>query len=120
MRTFFTVYLIFFVTMPTFAVPQLLLTIVVNPSNLLIGLNLKPLPKLGPINLTILAKTTDTLAILILYHQLMQTEVNPPPASSKVGIGFIVLLISQLKLYLGKTNMFLQQYILQRARINKL
>ena len=70
-KTFVMVYIICFVTMPTFAVPQLLITIFFNPANLMLAWNLKPAPMFYRINLTVVAKIIDVCAIIILYSQLM-------------------------------------------------
>ena len=80
LKTFVVVYIIIYYTIPTFAVPQLLLTIILNPSNILWAWRLKPLPMLWCINLTTLAKVTDGIAMAIMYAQLAQTEINPPNA----------------------------------------
>lgn len=74
------VYVIVFMSNQNFAVPQLLLTLVVNPSNIFIAKNLVPLPKIGFLNLTIIAKISDFLAIIIIYNQLMMSDIgNPTP-----------------------------------------
>ena len=114
------VYIICYLTIPTFAVPQLLLTIVVNPSNLLWAWRLTTLPRFFCIEITTVAKITDGLAMGILYAQLAQTEINPPGVSEKLRIGWVVLLLSQAKFYMGNFNTGSQQYLLQQKRIDKL
>lgn len=67
-KTFILVYVIVFLSNPNFAVPQLMFALIVNPSNMFLAWNLVPLPKVGFLNLTLVAKIVDVFAILIIYH----------------------------------------------------
>ena len=52
LQTFIWIYIIIFLATPNFSVPQLLLSVILNPANLLIAWRLKPLPMAGYINLS--------------------------------------------------------------------
>jgi hypothetical protein len=52
LKVFFMVYVIIFMSTANFSVPQLMLTLIVNPLNLFIAWDLKPLPRVGVLNLT--------------------------------------------------------------------
>lgn len=90
-------YIIVFMSNPNFSVPQLMLALIVNPSNLFIAWNLVPLPVVDlfgiRLNLTKIAKVTDVFTIMIIYSQLMSSDVNPPPVSTKILIGYIILFL---------------------------
>jgi hypothetical protein len=122
LKTFMMVYIIVFMSNSNFAVPQLMLALIINPSNLFIAWKLVPLPKVRICNvildLTLIAKIADVSAILIIYHQLMMSDVNPPPVSAKITLGYVVILLGQLKFMVGNIKQVGHDYNVHNKRIN--
>lgn len=118
MKTFITIYIIVFYATANFTVPQLLMTLIINPANLLIAWKLKPLPKFYCIDLTDLAKAIDVLAMFTCYMQLSMTDLNrDPTVPFKINIGYAILIAGQAKFYLGNFNLSAQMYLLHQKKI---
>lgn len=100
--------------------PQILISIFFNPTNLLFAWNLKPLPKVLFLDLNIVAKIADVAAILVMYHQLMITDITSPKPQGKIFVGWIVLVLGQVKFYMGKTKLIASQYNLHKKKFQRL
>jgi len=93
MRTFLWVYIIVFLATDNFAVPQLFLAILLNPVNLFLAWNMKPLPMFFCLNLNTVVKTIGVCALLITYQQLAMSDVTKAiMPSSKIMIGWVILI----------------------------
>lgn len=81
-------------------------------------MRLVPLPRINKyINLTVIQRMIELATVLILYHNLALTEVNPPSEQSKLNIGWSILVVSEINFLLSKANLALQQYLIQKKYI---
>jgi hypothetical protein len=93
-RRWFYVYMIFFITHPTFAVPQIIISIMISPGNILFAFRLKPLPKVGYLNLTKVQMGIEIATLMKLYHMLALADINPPSPKAKLSVGYSILVLS--------------------------
>lgn len=99
----------------------MMLALVLNPANLFFAFNLKPLPMFYFINLNTVAKSADLAAILVIYMKLSMTDINRDPSVSfKLDIGWVILLLGQVKFYLGKIKLYSTQWLHHKKKAHVL
>jgi hypothetical protein len=98
-----------------------MLTLILNPANLFFAFNLKPLPMFYCVNLNSVVKFGDIAATIIVYMKISMTDVNrDPTVLFKLDIGWVILIVGQLKFYLGKFKLGSTQWLLHKKKIDAL
>lgn len=119
LKTFIWVYIIIFLVDDNFAVPQMFLAIIINPWNLHVMWKLKPLPKAHWIDLNLVELGIGLAATLIIYFKLGTTNVNKMvDPEIKIYIGWVVLILGQLKAYLGHLKLGGMLYLQHKSKVD--
>lgn len=98
-----------------------MMTLILNPANLFFAFNLKPMPMFYCVNLNSVVKFADLAATIIVYMKISMSDINrDPTVFFKLDIGWVILIVGQLKFYLGKFKLFSTQWLLHKKKIDAL